>query len=67
MTRNTHLLSNGFQFETEKRSATKEDAVVIEEDSLRGKLPRLNCYYHGFSSTHANSSAALSLCDGMVS
>jgi hypothetical protein len=48
---------------------TKDFRVQEEEASIISDMtvPGLNCFYQGSSAFHPNSSAAISLCDGIVS
>jgi hypothetical protein len=55
--RNYRLLSPTFTITEEMM-----DKDVTENEVEVGS----NCYYHGYSSSHPNSSAAISMCDGMV-
>jgi len=55
--RNYQLLSPTFTIREEMM-----DKDLVDNEVQVGS----NCYYHGYSSSHPNSSAAISMCDGMV-
>ncbi len=56
--RNYRLLSPTFTIREEMM-----DKDITDNEVQVGS----NCYYHGYSSSHPNSSAAISMCEGMVS
>ena len=56
--RNPSLLASNFRVQEEE-----EDASQAVDVAVAG----LNCFYQGSSALHPNSSAAVSLCDGVVS
>ena len=54
--RNSRLFSSEFKVQAENRTA--HDTYL--------SLSNPDCYYQGYSETHANSSAAVSVCDSMM-
>jgi hypothetical protein len=57
---NSKLLSPEFRYEQQNWSKYSQSDDLF-------KKSQANCFYQGYSSNHVNSSAALSLCTGLVS
>ncbi|RWS08652.1 A disintegrin and metalloproteinase with thrombospondin motifs 16-like protein, partial [Dinothrombium tinctorium] len=65
--RNSKLVSPKFTVQEEHLIASKINAHINKNESRDrdSKSRQTDCFFHGFSETHPNSSVALSLCDGM--